>query len=573
MSLLKHNTRHFLPYNFKLNTFEDLEPFLKELEARKMDNKDDLGRWLWELSELEAVVEEEGAWRYIKMTCNTTDEALSNNYKAFVTELAPKLQPYSNTFNNMLNDSPYKEKLPEAEMYRNYLRNVAKDIELYREENIPIQAEISALTQKYGAINGAMTIEHDGQELTMQQSAKYLKVNEREIREAVFRKIWERRAENHTELNDLLSQLVEKRHQIAKNAGFDNFRDYKFKSMGRFDYTVQDCRNFHNSIANVINSLIEVNLTERKQKLNLDTLRPWDTEVDPDNQPPLQPFENGEDLYEKGKKVLGKVDPYFADVVSEMKEKGHFDLDSRKGKAPGGYNYPLYETGFPFIFMNAAGNHSDIVTFVHEAGHAVHSVLSAPLKLTAFKGLTSEIAELASMSMELFTLDYWDEFYPNPADLKRAKLDQMERVLSVLPWVAQVDAFQHWLYENETHTAEQREEAWMNISNKMAPKGVDWKGLENWKKMAWQRQLHIYEVPFYYIEYGMAQLGAIAMWRNYKKDPVKAIEKYKYALSLGYTRSIPEIYNAAGIRFDFSEKYLQKLADFVREQIEEIKKS
>ena len=223
--------------------------------------------------------------------------------------------------------------------------------------------------------------------------------------------------------------------------------------------------------------------------------------------------------------------------------------------------------------MNAAGNHSDIVTFLHESGHAVHSVLSHPLKLTAFKGLTSEIAELASMSMELFTMDYWDEYYPNKADLKRAKLDQMERVLTVLPWVAQVDAFQHWLYENPTHTAEQREAEWVKISEKMSPKGVDWSELEDFKKRAWQRQLHIYEVPFYYIEYGMAQLGAIAMWRNYKKNPEKAIEKYKFALSCGYTRSIPEIYNAAGIRFDFSKGYLQKLADFVAEQIEEIKNS
>jgi oligoendopeptidase F len=250
-----------------------------------------------------------------------------------------------------------------------------------------------------------------------------------------------------------------------------------------------------------------------------------------------------------------------------MRSMGHFDLDSRKNKAPGGYNYSMPVSGAPFIFMNAADSHGDVVTMVHEAGHAFHSFHMNGLPLYGMKNPPSEVCELASMSMELITMDAWDEFYPNPDDLRRAKHDQLERVIMGLPWIACVDQFQHWLYENHGHTAEQREEAWRTIFGRFESKLVDWSGYEDIYGFAWQKQLHIFEVPFYYIEYGMAQLGAVALWREYRQDPAKAIANYETALKLGYSKPIGEIFKAAGIRFDFSGDYIHELITFLKKEM------
>ena len=256
-------------------------------------------------------------------------------------------------------------------------------------------------------------------------------------------------------------------------------------------------------------------------------------------------------------------------MPEKMDEKQHLDLESKKGKAPGGFNYPLYESGLPFIFMNAVGAFRDVTTMVHEGGHAIHSVLTHPLELVEFKSLTAEIAELASMSMELISMDHWDVFFDNEEDLKRAKRDQLLDVLGTLPWIATIDKFQHWIYTHPNHTSDEREAYWLQLMNEFGSKQIDWTGLEDYKKGAWQKQLHLFAVPFYYIEYGMAQLGAVAIWKNYRENPKKAIEQYKNALSLGYTRSIHEVYEAAGVSFDFSKKYVSELMQFVYKEIEQ----
>ncbi len=416
-----------------------------------------------------------------------------------------------------------------------------------------------------------MTVTHNGKELTLQQAGVFLKENDRSLREVIWKAINERRYSDKDKLDQLLSELIEKRHQMALNAGFKNFRDYKFKSLGRFDYTKEDCFDFHQSIKEFISPIIAEQAEERRKLMGLDKLRPWDGDCDPIGREPLHPFEKGTELLEKTKTVFGNIDPYFKECLETMEAMGQLDLDSRIGKAPGGYNYPLYEIGVPFIFMNAAGTQSDLVTMVHEGGHAIHSFLTRNLKITSFKSFPSEVAELASMSMELITMDNWHVFYPDAEKLKRAKIDQLERALSVLPWVAIVDKFQHWLYENPTHTLTERKENWIRINQEIQPSVTDWSGLEHFKDYNWQRQLHIYEVPFYYIEYGLAQLGAIAIWKNYKENPEKALSRYKWALSLGYTKTIPEIYKAAGIRFDFSPKYIQSLASFVKEELHKLK--
>ena len=257
------------------------------------------------------------------------------------------------------------------------------------------------------------------------------------------------------------------------------------------------------------------------------------------------------------------MDPFFGDCLKTMQSMGHLDLESKTGKAPGGYNYPLYEIGVPFIFMNAVGLHRDLITMVHEGGHAIHSFLNRKLEITAFKNIPSEAAELASMSMELLSMKYWDAFYPNADELLRARLEHLEDLLKVLPWIAQIDAFQHWIYTNPTHSLEERSNNWLHLSQRFGTGLTDWTGFEDLQANAWQRQLHLFEVPFYYIEYGIAQLGAIGVWKNSLENESEAIEKYKAGLSLGYTRSLPQIYETAGVAFDFSPTRIGSLMEFV----------
>tara|TARA_R110002050_G_scaffold56347_1_gene126656 strand:- start:616 stop:1638 length:1023 start_codon:yes stop_codon:yes gene_type:complete len=340
--------------------------------------------------------------------------------------------------------------------------------------------------------------------------------------------------------------------------------------MGRFDYTVKDCEDFHSSVKTEIVPIVKKIQVERLKKLGKDKFMPWDTDVDPEGKQPLKPFKEGTDLLKGTVKMFNEIDPYFGDCLATMQEMNHLDLDSKDGKAPGGYNYPLYEIGVPFIFMNAVGSHRDLVTMVHEGGHAIHSFLSRELELTGFKNLPSEVAELASMSMELLSMEKWSEFYPNEDDLKRAKKEQLETIIRLLPWIAQVDEFQHWLYVNYSHSNEERTEKWLALSAEYGTGLTDWTGNEDIFATSWQRQLHIFEVPFYYIEYGISQLGALSVWKNSLKDKELAIAQYKDALRLAYTKSIPEIYKTAGVEFNFTTKHIKDLAQFVELQLSQL---
>ncbi len=445
-----------------------------------------------------------------------------------------------------------------------------KDIELFREENIPLFTQINTETQKYAQLSGAMMVEINGKELTLQQAAVILQSTDRAKREEAYQKISQRRLKDKTELDDLFSKLIALRNQVAVNAGFENFRDYMFKAYGRFDYTPKDCFDFHKAIASEVLPILNQLSKERKEKLKVSALRPWDKAVDPEGREPLKAFENGKDLTEKSIECFRRIDPFLGQCLSIMKEMGHLDLESRKGKAPGGYNYPLAEIGVPFIFMNATSTMRDMTTIMHEGGHAVHNFLTKELALGDFKSPPMEVAELASMSMELISMDAWDIFFPNKEDLRRAKREQLEDIIETLPWVATIDQFQHWLYENPTNTPDERKKNWNQVFARFADPVTDWNGLEEGRDFGWQKQLHLYEVPFYYIEYGMAQLGAIALWRNYKRDKQKGLEGYMNALKLGNLTTIPEIYEAANIKFDFSREYIKELMDFVREEFDKI---
>lgn len=559
--------RHYLTPEFKITTWEHLKPILDELTNRVINSAGDLQQWLKDNSEVAAVISENGAWRYIKMTCNTQDETLQNEFNFFVTEIEPNLTPYTNALNNKLVECTFINDLPKDE-YFVYVRGVKKSIELYREINIPLNTELRQKEQEFGNISAAQTIIYNNEEITLQKAATYFKSNDRTLRETIYNQIQDRRGKDEQSINKLYDELIKLRHQIALNTGYKNYRDFKHDELGRFDYTVNDCYNFHDAIQKHIVPLIKQNDEARKKKLKVEKYRPWDIAVDEDGKAPLKPFTTGKDLTEKTISCFKTIDPYFADCITTMQKMNRLDLESRIGKAPGGYNYPLMETDVPFIFMNAVGLLRDMVTMLHEGGHAVHAFLAADLELTEFKSTPSEVAELASMSMELISMEHWDTFFGNADELKRAKKEQLDDVLKGLPWIAMIDKFQHWIYTNPTHTLEERYAYWLSLASDFGTGVIDYTGLEHNLKRSWQAQLHLFEVPFYYIEYGMAQLGAIAIWRNYKQNPTLALQNYKNALALGYTKTIPELYKVAGIKFDFSPEYVKELADFVKSEYE-----
>ncbi|MCX6185434.1 MAG: M3 family oligoendopeptidase [Bacteroidetes bacterium] len=558
--------RKFLPNKLKVTSWDVLSPYFIQLLEREINSKTDLENWLKDRSELEAFVSEDMAWRYVRMTCDTTNKDLEQAYLFFVTEIEPQISPLTDKLNHKFIQSPFVDEL-DKEKHFIYLRGIRKEIEIFREENVPLMAEISTESQKYAAIIGSMNVEIDGKELTMQQAANFLKNPDRDKRENAFKKINEKRQAHVSELDELFNKLIYLRHQVAINAGFDNFRDYMFAAMGRFDYSPKDCFDFHSAIQKEVMPLVKAFAEKREKDLDLESLRPWDMEVDTQNREALEPFTSGKDLIDKTERCFRKVDDYFAWCIETMDNMERLDLESRKGKAPGGYNYPMSETSVPFIFMNAASSTRDVETMVHEGGHAVHSFLSKDLELAAFKNCPSEVAELASMSMELLSYDGQDEFYPNKEDFNRAKEEHLEGIIKILPWIATIDKFQHWIYTNPTHSAQERKDYWLQLSKDFGTGMVDWCGYENIQAYTWQKQLHLYEVPFYYIEYGMAQLGALAVWKNYIADKAKAITQYKEALSLGYTKTIGEIYKTAGIEFNFTESYIKELMAFVKDEL------
>jgi oligoendopeptidase F len=566
---IERNKRQFIKEDLSIQSWEDLKSYFDDLLDREIGTKESFQQWLMDRSELDAVLEEDLAWRYIRMSIETNNEVLANAYTFFVTKIQPELAPLDDALNRKFMESPFRKDYTDS-AHQIYFRSIETQVNLFQEKNVSIEAELNELAQKYGAISAAQSIEYNGETITMQKASQLLKEQDEEIRQSVFDKMVERRRADTETLNELYTQLITKRHELALNAGFENFRDYKFQSLGRFDYSKENCFAFHHAIKTHIVPLVKDIQAKKLAITGEAKFKPWNTEVDPEGKAPLKPFETGKEMLDGCIQMLGNLNPYFADCLKTMEEMGHLDLDSKAGKAPGGYNYPLYEIGVPFIFMNAVGAQRDLVTMIHEAGHAVHSFLSRDLSLTGFKNLPSEVAELASMSMELLSMKEWGHFYANADDLNRAKREQLEGVLKVLPWIAQIDAFQHWVYEHPTHSVEERLGHWTQLSKDFGTGLTDWTGYEDQIATSWHRQLHLFEVPFYYVEYGIAQLGALGVWMNSLTDFESGLAAYEEALKLGYTKSIPEIYETAKVPFDFSSERLKSLADFIQDELKKL---
>lgn len=564
--VIERKPRKFLPDSFTVNTWEALAPYYDQLLQQPIDSVDDLTQWLTNRSELDAVVTEDYCWRHINKTRDTANATYEEQYNYFVKNIEPSRMTISNQLDQKFNDSPYKNELDD-DRFGVYKRNIENSIALFREENIPLLVDIQQTANKYYAIAGKMTIEHDDKELTMQQAGAFFESKDRELRETIFHKANERRLEDKTTLHELFDELLQKRHQVALNAGFDNYRDYKLQALGRFDYGVAECEQFHDSVEETLIPILDKLYEHRKKVLNVARLKPYDTSVNLGNKEVPVPFNGTDELIDKTIHCLHAIDPYFAECLGIMKNMDHLDLESRKGKAPGGYNCPLPEIGVPFIFMNSANTAQDIRTMIHEGGHAVHTFLMNDLDYGFDKQLTSEAAELASMSMEMFALDQYKTFFTNDEDQQNAIYNFLEDVIVKIPWIALVDKFQHWLYTHPEHTHEERDAKWLELHKRFSSNVVDWSDYEAYEENLWQKQLHIFMVPFYYIEYGIAQLGAIGLWRNYKQDPKGTIDSYKNALKLGYTKPLSEMYATAGIPFDFSQSHIKSLGEFVKSQL------
>lgn len=564
--------RIFVPLEYKIEHWEGLKPYFEQLVDFKINTQADFDLFLKNIDELTAIIYEEAAWRYIRMTCDTQNAEKLQDYQQFVQEIQPEIAPYSDILNRKIYENPFFANLSERKPeFSNFTRGLKGEIELFRTENIAITSEVQILSQQYQGAIANQTIEHDGNTLTLPQAAKMLESHDRSLRETIWQKVSERRKLDWGNFDELFDKLITLRTQIAHNAGFDSYTDYRYAELKRFDYSREDCARFWEAVEKVAKPISLKLSSERKERLKIPSVKPWDVSTDIFDGEPLKPFTNGKELVEKSVEVLKKVKPELGEMLALMAELGFLDVESRVGKAPGGYNYPLAESGVPFIFMNAAGSQNDVTTMLHESGHAVHSFVTRNLSHQALKETPSEVAELASMSMELITMDAYNVFYPDEKVRTRAQKEQIMRSMTVFPWVATVDAFQHWIYDNPTHTHSERAEKWRELYCRFHGEEIDWEGLEDIRDHLWMKQLHIFELPFYYIEYAFAQIGAMGIWRNYKQNPEKALTEYLSALQLGYTCTTPEIYQTAGIAFDFSEKYLNDLLGFTYAEYEKLK--
>jgi len=565
--------RSFVASDFQPTSFEVIEPYYNHLlnidwnteaVADTTHGSNDHGvfaAWLANRSELESCLDEQQAWLYVALSCDTENTDKRKAYEFFVQEIYPKIAPLDDALNAKMLAYPGLDSYHETGFDR-LLRMVRNARELYREENIPLQTELKGLESQYGAKTGSLSIVYNGQEYTLPQAQNLLKSPDPSQRQAVYRLIMEARAGIGEDLQGLMDRMLDLRHRVALNAGFANYRDYRFRELNRFEYGVEECETFHQSVRDSFMPLKE-HMDHNKALINgLDRLRPWDLKALPAGLKPLQPFEGQKDLIQKSIAAFQQLDPFFGECLSTMDRMGRFDLESRKGKAPGGYNYPMMESGAPFVFMNATGSMEDLETMMHEGGHAVHSFLVHPLRLNVYRQTPSETAELASMSMELLSMVAYPHFFGNAEDLHRASYEQIQRALGVLPWIACIDAYQHWMYTHPGHSRNERSHAWKELLQQYTSPVVDWSGLDEWLDYQWQGQLHLFEMPFYYIEYGFAQIGALGVWRNCTSDPVHGLAAYREALALGNTVSINDVYRQAGVPFEANHAYVEELANW-----------
>jgi len=558
--------RTYVPENLNVDDTHEVSKLYRHLLQREIPvDSAKLRQWILDWSELESVLGEVSCRRYVAMTCNTADEKAAKAYTDFVENIQPIMNEYDDKLNKKLVAHPAKDALQGE--FGEWFKGVQVSLDLFSPDNIALETEENKEIQAYQKITGGMSVEFDGETKTMQQMAAYMERTDRELRERAWRTMWERRLKDKDALDKSFDNLFAIRKQVAKNAHCKDFIDYIFLAKHRFDYSPADCEAFHESIEKLVLPLQKEIYKKRAQKMGLERLRPWDLNVDPLDRAPLKPYSTGDELIEKVDQIFESIHPQAGKWAREMQAKKLIDPDSRLGKAPGGYQIGFDESRLPFIFMNSACTDRDIYTLLHESGHSFHQFALADQPIFPYRDVPAEFAEVASMSMELIGMSNLKPFYGNDREaIERSTIGELEDVIWLFPWVASVDSFQHRLYNYPEHTASDRSDIWTEIMDRYDA-GVDYTGLEAVRRNLWQKQLHIFECPFYYIEYGIAQIGALQVWANFKKDPKKAIDDLFRAESLGSSRPVKELFEAANIKFDFSPRTLEPLMQVVWDEL------
>jgi oligoendopeptidase F len=569
-ALPAHKPRRFVPEQIDLGDWAQLAPLFDKLQTRASECKSiaELESWVLDWGELSAALDEESSKRYIAMTCHTDNAQAEKAYLHFVEKIDPELKPRQFELEKIYirrKEELTKSKTNGSDRYFVFDRDVKSHIELFRPENVPLETEEAKLSQQYQKLSGSLTVIFRGEERTLVQMGRYLEEPDRALRKEAWEVVANRRLQEADKFEEIFDKQIKLRQQIAKNAGFDNYRDYAFRRLGRFDYAPEDCAKFHDAVEKEIMPVVRELQAERRKKMNVESLRPWDLAVDPLNRPPLKPFKEVGEMVSRTQNIFNHLDRELADGFQRMQTLRLLDLANRKGKAPGGYQSTLAESRAPFIFMNAVGLQRDVETILHEAGHAFHALATRDEDLYAYRGAPIEFCEVASMSMELLGNEFLEEFYSGP-DANRARRTHLEGILGIFPWIATVDAFQHWIYTHPGHTRAARSLAWLELMDRFGGE-VDWTGYDKSRAYLWHRQLHIFLHPFYYIEYGIAQLGALQVWANSKRDKAKALHEYKSSLALGGSRPLPELFKAAGSPFDFSAKTIKPLVELTRKEL------
>jgi oligoendopeptidase F len=565
--LQPHTPRRFVPEKIDLGDWRQIAPLFDQLEVASGHCRTvaELERWLLDLGELTAAIDEESTRRYVAMTCHTDDPDIEKAYLEFVERIEPEIKPRQFKLAQLYVAHPLRAQLPKPR-YEVFDRDVQVSVELFRQENVPLETEETKIGQHYQKLMGSLTVQFRGEERTLIQMGRYLEEPDRATRQQAWELVAHRRLQEAEEFDSLFDELVRLRERVAANAGFANYLDYGFRLRRRFDYTIVDCEKFHDSVERIIMPLVREFQVERRRQLNLPALRPWDLAVDPLNRPPLRPFQQVEQLVDGTHQILDRVDPELGSQFKLMRDRGLLDLENRKGKAPGGYQSTLNEARLPFIFMNAVGQQRDVEILLHEGGHAFHALATRSEELFAYRNnVPIEFAEVASMSMELLGNEFLDVFY-GPAEQKRARRAHLESVIGLFPWIGTVDAFQHWIYTHPRHKREERTTAWLALMDRFGG-DVDWSGYEKARASLWHRQLHIFLSPLYYVEYGIAQLGALQVWANSRRDRRKGLGDYLRGLALGGSRPLPELFAEADCRFDFGPQTISPLVEMVKAEL------
>ncbi len=561
-----YRPRRFVPAGATWEDWGAVAPLFDRLEARagEIRTAPELEQWLLDWGELTAAIHDDGSRRYIAMTCHTDDPEAEKAYLKFVEEIEPQLKPRQFQLEKIYLAHPARAGLAPAR-YAVFDRQTKVHVGLYRDENVALETEEARVGQQYQKITGSLTVRFRGEEKTLVQMGRYLEEPDRGLRQEAWEVVARRRLQEQEAFEGQFDQLIELRQRIARNAGFENYRDYAFQLRGRFDYGPKECEAFHDAIAEEVVPVLRELQSVRRRQLGLAALKPWDLSVDPESRPPLRPFDKVEEMVTRTQRIFERMDAGLAGQFRTMSERRLLDLDNRKGKGPGGYQSSLAESRLPFIFMNAVGQQRDVETILHEAGHAFHTFATQSEEFFAYREAPIEFCEVASMSMELLGGEHLDAFYGAP-EARRARRDHLEGIVETFPWIATVDAFQHWVYTHPGHGRAERAAAWNALVDRFGG-DVDWNGWESARSYSWHRQLHVFLYPFYYVEYGIAQIGALQVWMNSRRDKAQALEAYKAGLALGGSRPLPELFERAGCKFAFDRATMKPLAELLRREL------